>query len=532
MLSIVNRDFLIKQGNARVVREINVPAHRGMIVDRLGHPLALSTPVDSIWMNPQKVVMDHHQQHQLGKLAAISNQALQKKLDHKGHFVYLKRGMPPKVGEKIKALKIPGVFIHREYRRYYPEEAVAAQVVGFTNVDDRGQEGLELSLDTVLRGVVGKKLVLKDRVGHVVDELKEIRPPHEGSTVTLSVDRRIQYLAYRELKKAVEEAHAKSGSVVVLNVETGEVLGMSNWPSYNPNVPHKKADAGLRNRAVTDMFEPGSTVKPFTIVAALNSKKYLPETMVDTNPGWMNLGGYMIREHGKNYGLISVANILSKSSNIGVAKIALSLPEQLLADTFASVGFGEPTLSGFPGETEGKLPFHHFWKPIDIATLSFGYGLAVNTLQLARAYSVIASGGQKKAITFIKKDAPVPGEQVLDPTVSQTVLQLMTRVVSKHGTGFRAIIPGYQVAGKTGTAYIAGEHGYEETQKRYVASFVGIVPADRPRLVIAVVITDPQGRKHYGGQLAAPVFRRVAEGALRWLEVPPNQWLATHNEEK
>lgn len=520
-LGVIKRSFLLKQSKARILRTINIPAHRGMITDRDGKPLAISAPVQSIWVNPKIFDASEQQLEQLSHLLKIPSIMIQQHIATMKHhdFVYLKRRISPELADKVKQLEIQGVFSQKEYRRYYPDGEISAHVVGLTNVDDQGQEGLELAYNRWLRGEPGKKEVLKDRMGHVVAEIALIKPPLRGRDLTLSIDRRIQYLAFEALKSAVQKFHAQSGSIVVLDVRTGEVLAMVNQPSYNPNNRPKIHDGRFRNRAVTDLFEPGSTIKPFNIALALESGKYTPDSKINTNPGWMVIGGYKIRDDGLNYGLIDLTEVLKKSSNIGAAKIMLSLEPQEYWALLHTMGFGHRTQSGFPGEAAGTLEHRRVWYPSVIATLAYGYGIAVTTLQLAHAYSILANGGISVPVSFVKVSDPPLGKHVVRSDVADEVLQMLDAVVEKGGTGRRAKINGYHVAGKTGTAYIATSNGYD--RHRYMSSFVGIAPVTHPRFVVAVVIRDPKGQ-HFGALVAAPVFAKVMEGTLRVYDVAPD----------
>jgi len=522
-LGIIKHGFLLDQSNIRSIREVNIPAHRGMITDRNGKPLAISIPVASIWVNPKLFNATTEQTAQLASLLNLPSNALQKKITtQKRHgFVYLKRSLPLEVVAKILSLHISGVSKELGYKRYYPEADAMAQVVGFTNVDDRGQEGLELAYDSWLRGIPGKVRVVKDCIGNTIANLGVITEPQQGKDLALSVDRRVQYLAYQELKKTVEQYQAEYGSVVVLKVKTGEVLAMANFPSYNPNNRLGIFPGRFRNKAITDVFEPGSTIKALTIVNALNSGKYKPNSPVDTNPGRLVVDGHLIQDNDHiNNGLLTVTGVLQKSSDIGVAKMTLSLPSNSLLDLLSSVGFGQSTQSGFPGEGIGVLPNHLKWRPFVLATLSFGYSISVSLLQLAQAYAVIASYGLSRPITFVKSDDSVPGKQALSQKVCGQILMMLETVLDIGGTGKRAQIPGYRVAGKTGTAHIAKPGGYYKD--RYFATFVGIAPVTDPQLVIAVVVKDPRGGHYHGGSVAAPVFADVMNGTLRILGIPPD----------
>jgi cell division protein FtsI (penicillin-binding protein 3) len=503
------------------LRVVNIPAHRGMITDRNDEPLAISTPVDSIWADPQDLLEAPAKWPRLAKLLDLNVHWIRERLRDKSgsEFVYLKRHVPPALAEQVMALDIPGVSTQREYRRYYPAGEVAGHLLGFTNVDDVGQEGAELTYENLLRGTPGSMRVIKDRLGRIVETVERINEPVPGRDLKLSIDRRIQYLAYRELKAAVQDNRAASGSAVVLDVKTGEVLAMVNQPTYNPNNRDSLQSSHYRNRAVTDVFEPGSTVKPFTVAMALESGQYRPDSMIDTEPGTLRVGPNTIHDT-HDYGLINVSTVIAKSSNVGASKIALSLPPDRLWNMFHKVGFG--TLSGadFPGETAGTLPDYHRWYPIDHATFSFGYGLSVSTLQLARAYAALAAGGELKPVSFVPVENVQEGERVMKAKIARQVIAMLEGVVSDEGTGELARVPGYHVAGKTGTVRKSISGGYAED--KYVALFAGMIPATRPRLVMVVVINDPRSDKYYGGSVAAPVFSRVMSGAMRLLDIAPD----------
>lgn len=518
-LNFLNRVFLLKQSEARILRVADMPAHRGMITDRLGSVLALSTPVYSAWINPKLFSPAISERRQLAHILGLSTHDIILAQQSKKTFVYLKRQNPPDVMQKIMALQISGIYFQVEYKRFYPEGEVAAHVIGLTNVDDQGQEGLELAYNQWLAGVPGKKEVLKDRLGNVIADLTVLKQPQQGHDLILSIDHRIQYAAYRALKEQIETWHAKAGSVVVLNAKTGEILAMVNQPSYNPNNRPVKHDGRYRNRAVTDSFEPGSTMKPFTIALALQSGKYKESNLIDTNPGSMKIGGYFIRDD-LNYGIVNLTQILQYSSNIGAAKILLSLSPTDFWNLLRHVGFGDRTSSGFPGESPGKLESHATWYSSDVATMAYGYGVAVTALQLAKAYEILANGGWSRPVTFLKQSTEPPARVVMPSHIANQVVHMLESVVTgKGGTGSRAAVPGYRVAGKTGTAYIAEDKGYNK--KKFVASFVGLAPASNPQLVVAVVIRDPQ-KQHFGAIIAAPVFSQVMSGALRILDIPPD----------
>jgi len=522
-LQLVEHGFLAKQGDDRSMRVVKIAAHRGAITDRNGEPLAVSTPVDSVWVNPQELNDNIDQLPKLARALKEDQQTLARRITSNldREFLYLERHMPPDQAARIKALGIPGVYLLREYRRYYPAGEVSGHVVGFTTIDDKGQEGLELGFDQLLNGEDGAKRVIQDSFGRYVENVESIREMRPGRDLVTSIDLRLQYLAYRELKSAMGEYRAHAGSIIVVDVDTGEVLAMVNQPSYNPN-DREQLKAGLyRNRAATDIFEPGSSVKPFIMAAALASGQYKPDSVVDTSPGFFKVGNKM-EEDEHNLGVIDLATILAKSSNVGTAKVALSLPPEEIWNTLTSLGLGQVTGSGYPGESAGMLSNYAHWRPIGIATLSHGYGLSVTPLQLAHAYATIGAGGIKRPISFEKISGPVPGQRVMDAKVASDLIQLMEHVVEKGGTATRASLVGYRVSGKTGTAYKSIAGGY--STDRYMAVFAGLVPATHPKLATIVVIDEPMGdlHEHQGGEVAAPVFASVMSGALRLMDVPPD----------
>ncbi|MGB6977545.1 MAG: penicillin-binding transpeptidase domain-containing protein [Gammaproteobacteria bacterium] len=523
-LGVKDRSFLLQQSDARVVRIVSTPAYRGMITDRNGTPLAISTPVDSIWINPQMFDPTLAQMTQLAGLLGTPLNEIKQRLakDAQRDFVYLKRGLPPDVADRIKALNIPGLFSQREYHRFYPEGEIAAHLIGFTNVDDNGQEGLELAYNKSLAGVPGKEEVQKDRLGHVVAVLNVISEPQQGHDLVLSLDDRVQYIAYRALLNAAAEFKANAASAVVLNAKTGEILAITNVPSYNPNHRPTGQSDRYRNRAVTDVFEPGSTMKPFSIYTALKSGKYTTTSLIDTNPGWLEIDGHRISDVEANNGVLTVAQVLQKSSNIGTAKMLLTLPPQALWGVLHGVGFGERTNSGFPGEVNGVLPEHTHWPVIDYATLAFGYGVSVTTLQLAQAYDVLANDGIKIPVTLTKQDSPPQGTRVLVPEVTKKIIAILETVLQKGGTATEARVLNYRVAGKTGTAYIAGRKGYDKHNRHYTASFVGFAPVSNPQLVVAVVLHDPDRKEHFGGEVAAPTFAQIMGQTLRLMDIAPD----------
>lgn len=531
-LQLIDHRFLSRQGDERSMRVVKITAHRGAITDRNGEPLAISTPVDSVWVNPQELNDNIDQLPRLAKALKEDQEVLARRITSNldREFLYLERAMPPEQAARIKALGIPGVYLQREYRRYYPAGEVAAHVVGFTTVDDQGQEGLELAYDQLLNGEDGAKRVIQDMYGRYVENVDSIRAPRPGRDLVTSIDLRIQYLAYRELKAAMQEYRARAGSVIVIDVDTGEVLAMVDQPSFNPNDREQLKPALYRNRAATDIFEPGSSIKPFIMAAALASGQYRPDSVVDTAPGFIQVGNKVFEDE-TDLGVVDLATILAKSSNVGTAKVALSLKPERIWDTLSSLGFGQVTGSGFPGESAGMLSNYTHWRPIGIATLSHGYGISVTPLQLAHAYATIGAGGIKRPITFERLPTPtpahpVPGVQVMDPTVAHALVKLMEQVIAKGGTATRASLVGYRVSGKTGTAFKSIAGGY--STDRIMAVFAGLVPASHPKLATVVVIDEPSrdvqevGTLAQGGTVAAPVFASVMSGALRLLDIPPD----------
>ena len=520
-LQLIDHRFLLKQGDDRALRVVTIAAHRGEITDRNGEPLAISTPVDSIWVNPQQIQGNLDQLPALAQALGVREQALARRITGNldRQFLYVARQMPPPQAAAIKNLDIPGVYLMRQYQRFYPAGEVAGHVVGFTTIDDRGQEGLELSYDQVLNGEDGAKRVLQDMYGHYVQDVDSIRAPRPGHDLSTSIDLRIQYLAYRELKAAIQQDHARAGSVTVIDCRTGEVLAMVDQPSFNPNDRSQFNPSDYRNRAATDIFEPGSSVKPFIIAAALASGQYRADSIVDTSPGFVKVGDKVFEDE-HDLGPISLATLLAKSSNVGAAKVALSLPPQLIWQTLTNLGFGQVTGSDFPGESAGILTNYTHWRPIGIATLSHGYGLSVTPLQLAHAYATIGAYGIARPVSFLKVTGPVGGVRVMRASVAHSLIRLMEQVIASGGTGTRAAVVGYKVAGKTGTAWKSYAGGY--STNKYMAVFAGLVPASRPRLATVVVIDEPSGSQYYGGEVAAPVFSNVMTGALRLLDVPPD----------
>ena len=516
-LQSLHKDFLQKKGDARYSRTLILPAYRGKIVDRNNELLAISSPVESIWASPPDVQVDAKQKQTLMKLLGLKPKEFDKKVANtQREFVYIKRRVSPDLAAQVMSLEIPGIFMQREYKRFYPAGDVAAHVVGFTGIDDNGQEGFELAKNTHLSGKPGSRRVIKDRRGHIVEDLEAVKVPQDGHDLVLSIDRRIQYLAFRELSKAVELHKAKAGAAVVLDAKTGEVLAMVNLPTYNPNNP-VNIKGKTRNRVITDTFEPGSTLKPVTGAAAMEFGDYTPDTKIQTAPGYMAIGPAVIHD-AHPHGVLTVSEVIQKSSNVGSAKMALSLRKEALWNTFHQLGFGTPTHVGFPGEAAGRLRDYKTWRPIEQATMSYGHGISLTLLQLARAYTVYANEGELKPVSLLKlNEAPV-GQQVFSAKVANDMKAMLELVVQPGGTALRAQVAGYRVAGKTGTAHKLGAAGYEKD--KYVGSFVGMAPASNPRLIMAVMIDEPTSGDYYGGTVAAPVFSAVMADALRMLAVP------------
>ena len=520
-LQILNKDFLIDQGDARAIRSVEIPAYRGTITDRNGEPVAVSTPVASIWAAPGKVLDSGAGLGELANLLDTSVEEIRRFMTDRQdrNFVFMKRHVLPDTARQVRDLRIPGINIDKEYKRYYPIGEVASHLIGFTDIDDVGQEGIELAFDDWLRGEPGKKRVLKDLYGSIVKDIENISQPVPGRSLTLALDQRLQYLAYRELQTAVLRNKARGGMLLLLGVRTGEVLALAVQPPFNPNNRADFKGNQYRNRVVTDVFEPGSTIKPFTITAALMSGLYQPETTVDTAPGKLNIGRYSISDL-NNYGTLSISDVIRKSSNVGTTKVALSLGPERLWKLHHNIGFGSPTMSGYPGEVPGTLTDYADWSSLDLATVSYGYGISVTTMQLAQAYSVIATGGLLYPISFQKVSTTPAPRRVIPEMVAFEVNRMMRTVIGPGGSGRRAAVEGYHIAGKTGTVHKTSESGYEED--RYTSLFAGFAPATEPRLVLVVVIDDPGAGQYFGGQVAAPVFSRVMQGALRILNIPPD----------
>ena len=526
-MQILHSEFFERQGDARQLRTISISAHRGDIVDRNGEPLAVSAPVNSIWVNPQVAIDDLDKLVKVAGLLSLDAISLKQKIKRYAHreFLYLKRHASPELADQVMAIKAPGVSLLNEYRRYYPSGEVAAHVIGFSDIDDNGQEGVELAFDKWLKGHPGKKRIIRDRLGRAFDDVERIKSAEPGKAIKLSLDKRLQYVTYRALKAAVIKHNAVAGSAVVLDVRTGEVLAMVNQPSFNVNDRKQLKPQAIRNRAVTDVFEPGSTMKPITIAAALESGRWKPYYKVETAPGHMKVKGNIIRDH-KNYGDLDVGGVLEKSSNVGISKIALAMDAEQQWSMYQKLGFGVVTGSGFPGEAGGQLTMDALNNDFERASLAFGYGVSVTPLQLAHAYSAIAADGVLRPVNFLldedyEQGEAVEGQRVMSVETARAVRKMMQRVISDKGTGKRAGVANYSVAGKTGTVHKFVAGGYAED--RYLSIFAGMVPADRPELVMVVMIDEPRNGEYFGGLVAAPVFGQVMSGAMRLLDIAPDR---------
>ena len=520
-LQVLDKDFLNKQADTRHLRTEKISAHRGTITDRNGEPLAISTPVDSIWANPKELVSAVDRVPKLAAALGLDADLLIRRITRSmdKEFIYLKRHLSPERAQEVLALKLPGVSVQREYRRYYPAGEVTGHLIGFTDIDDEGQEGLELAFNHWLAGESGAKRVLKDRLGRSVENVESIRPPHHGKELRSSIDLRIQYLAYRALKAAIRSYDAASGSLVVLDVKTGEVLAIVNQPTYNPNDRAQYSAALYRNRAITDIFEPGSSIKPLIVAAALESGQYRPSSIIDTSPGYVIVGAKKIEDR-RNLGRISLTTILARSSNVGVTKLAMSLAPDQLWSTMTDFGLGTMTASGFPGESAGLLTHYHHWQDISQATLGYGYGISVTPLQLAQAYATLGNQGRMHPVSLITIENPGDGEQVIGADTAAAVKRMLEEVVRPGGTGAKAAVSGYRIAGKTGTAWKSGVGGY--SQDKYFSIFAGLAPASEPRLAAVVIIDEPGGELYYGSDVAAPVFSEIMAESLRLLAIPPD----------
>ncbi|MFL2518114.1 MAG: peptidoglycan D,D-transpeptidase FtsI family protein [Candidatus Azotimanducaceae bacterium] len=516
-LGVTERDFLQQEGDARSIRRESIPALRGVIYDRNGDALAVSTPVYAVSTNPRKADFDQAQFAAMSKVLQVPQKQLERRVQAHSdkQFVYLKRHAGWDMSRRLDALRLPHLELRPEYRRYYPAAEIAAHVTGLTDIDDQGIEGVELAFERNLRGQPGAKIVLKDRRGNSIRDLDYLAPPRFGQDVSLSIDLRLQYIAYRELKSAVQVHKAESASLIMADAKTGEILALVNQPSYNPNDIAGQL-AGMRNRAVTDSYEPGSTVKPFTALAALESDRYDTETVIDTSPGYFRVGGKLIQDP-INRASLSLAQAIQKSSQVAIAKVALDLEEQAVFDVLARAGLGNFISSGLPGEAMGRFSNSQLRYPVVRATLAYGYGLSVTPLQLTGAYLTLASGGKRIPLSILKQDRQTETEQVFDPEHVRQVLAMMELVTSQAGTASKAAVPGYRVAGKTGTARIVGKQGYDD--ERHVAWFAGMVPVSDPRLVMIVLVNEPRSGVNSGGGVAAPIFGRVAERSVRVLGI-------------
>lgn len=519
------KEFLRKQGDARTLRTVSIPSYRGLIMDRRGTPLAVSTPMDSVWINPKLFQPTKKQVTELSKKLGLPIEVINKKFQHKLNknksFVYLKRGINPVLSDELTELKIKGLNIQREFRRFYPSGESVSQLIGFTNIDDQGQSGLELSYNTALKPTAGKKRVLEDQLGHWVKDIDNIQIPRSGENLYLSIDLRIQSLALRELTNALKKYGAKSGTLVMLDIKTGEVLAMVSAPSFNPNNLNERQGSKMRNRAVTDQIEPGSTIKTFSLMSALESGRFTPNMIIDTNPGYYKIGPNIIREpNGKNFGKLTFEDVLVKSSNVGTSKITWALPPAQLLNTFKKLGLGLETHTDFPGEAAGRFPdlpksaFTH-------ATIAFGYGLSVTPLQLINAYATVAREGKKLPVTLLKRmpesaDNPMPHpEAVIAPEVAKATIEMLSK------SGAKACIHGFNTAGKTGTTRVIGAQGYDAA--RHVALFAGFTPVNNPRLATLIIIEEPNEQYYYGSQVALPVYTNVVGKALHMLNVTPDK---------
>lgn len=519
-LQLINQDFLLEEGSQRQLRTIATPAYRGAIVDRFEVPLAISTPVDSVWANPRQALLDTEGLKKVSESLGLPYSSVLGKLKQRAskEFVYLKRRVEPELAQQSVA-GVEGVYLQREYNRFYPAGEVVSHVLGFTDIDSRGREGMERVYQDWLKATPGKRQILRDRKGRVVENIAQVSAAKPGKDLQVSLDMRLQYIAYRSLAAAIKRHDATSGSLVLLDAKKGEVLALANWPSYNPNSRDKEQAYKRRNRAITDVFEPGSSMKPFTLAAAMDHKLYSPNSRINTAPGYMKVTGYPIKDH-HNYGVLDMAGVLRKSSNVGASKVALSMKSDQLWKAFSDYGFGEPTGVSFPASSSGYLSHFADWQPLDHATLAFGYGLSVSTLQLARAYSLFANEGKLLPVSLLKQDKVPESRQVMTAKTAQQVLEMMEEVVGPGGSATQAAIPGYRVAGKTGTAKKSADGGY--LKDSYVSVFAGVVPVSQPRLVMAVVIDDPKQNGYYGGEVAAPVFSEVVGHAVRLMNVSPD----------
>ncbi|MDT8409482.1 MAG: penicillin-binding transpeptidase domain-containing protein [Wenzhouxiangellaceae bacterium] len=518
-LQVMDTEFLQGEGEARFLRQVEIPTMRGRIVDRNGQPLAVSTPVSSVWAHPGELLQAADRIPLLASVLDQDAESIERRLTQRAdrQFVWIIRRIRPELAEQVSQLDIPGVFLQREYRRFYPAGEVSAQVVGMTNIDEIGQEGLELAYDNWLTGHAGAKRVIQDRLGRVVEDVELIREPEPGRELQLTLDRRLQYLAYRELAATIERHQAKSGSVVVLDIATGGVLAMANFPSFNPNARDRGSSEGMRNRALTDVLEPGSVVKPFVVAAAMEAGLAWPDMLIDTAPGFLNVSGHRIEDF-RNYGELTVTGVLTKSSNVGVVQLAMAMDPQHMWSMYSRLGFGAVTGIGFPGESAGVLRDHQRWRKLEQATMAYGYGLSVTPLQLVRAMAAIADDGRLRQPTLIA-GADNPPQSIMDPELAGQLRLMLETVTGPDGTATRAAVDGYRVAAKTGTSRKVGVSGYSS---RYVSSIAGFAPVSAPKIAAVVVIQEPGGDTYYGGLVAGPLFGRVMAESLRLMNVPPD----------
>ena len=524
-LQVVDRDFLKSQGDARSMRHIPIPAHRGLITDRNGEPLAVSTPVTTLWANPKEMQAAKDRWPALAVALNQNPKQLTERLEQQAskEFIYLVRGLTPEQGQVVLDLKVPGVYGIEEFRRFYPAGDVAAHMVGFTDLDDHGREGVELAYDEWLAGVPGKRQVIKDRRGRLIKDVQVTKNAKAGKTLALSIDLRLQYLATRELRNAIAEQEAKAGSLVIMDVKTGEVLAMVNQPTYNPNNRRSMFPAAMRNRAIIDVFEPGSTVKPLSMSAALQSGRWKPTDKVEVYPGTLQLGRYTIRDVSKTEGpVLDLTGILINSSNVGMSKVAFDIGGEAIYRVMSQLGLGQYTGLGFPGERVGNLPNHREWRKAETATLSYGYGLSVTALQLVHAYAALANDGKMVPLSILKTDKAPEETQVVPKETAETIQQMLQQVIEAPRGVFRAQVPSYHVAGKSGTARKAtiGSKGY--TENAYRSLFAGFGPMSDPRYAVVVVIDEPSKGGYFGGLVSAPVFSKVMSGTLRLMNVPPD----------
>ena len=524
-LQVYNQEFLLDEGSQRQLRTIQTPAYRGSILDRFDTPLAISTPVDSVWVNPKQILLNQDGLKKVAESLGVNYNKTLNKLKQRANkeFVFIKRRLEPELAQKAVE-GIDGVYLQREYNRFYPAGEVVSHVLGFTDIDNVGREGLELVYQDWLKEKTGKRQILRNRKGEVVENISQVVAARSGKDLQTSIDMRLQYITYRSLSKAIKHHGAKSGSAVLLDARTGEILAIANQPSYNPNQHKNKSAAARRNRAVTDVFEPGSTIKPFTLAAALDRNLYNLKSHINTAPGYMKVTGYPIRDF-RNYGVLDLAGILLKTSNVGASKVALSMKPEQLWQSYKDYGFGEPTGISFPASAPGYFSDYNDWQPLDHATMAFGYGVSVSTLQLARSYSVFANGGKIQPVSLLKLDEPQQATQVMKSSTAKKVLEMMEQVVGPDGSAKQAAITGYRVAGKTGTARKSTAGGYLEDT--YTSVFAGVVPVSNPRLVMAVMIDEPTKNGYYGGQVAAPVFKDVLTHALRLMNISPDNLKAS-----